>query len=672
MNRLFASFSKRCVPGLVLAALACGTGSGHAAWQLAWSDEFGGAAVNTSNWTYDTGNGFWTGSYWVSGWGNNELEYYTSRPQNVYVADGLLHIVARQESYSGFNYTSGRIKTMGLFTQQCGRFEFRARLPEGTGTWPALWMLPQNATYGGWPNNGEIDVVENKGTHPDQAGGTIHFGGANGNDVYFGQTYTFPAGDSVTNFHLYALEWTSNSISWSVDGVTYEVQTNWWSNIGTSTDTYPYPAPFNQPFYILMNLAIGGNYLGNPSTNTINSGTTFPAEMQLDYVRASAQAPATTPPDAPTGLTASPGGANVFLSWDASPDGATGYNVKRSTASGGSSATIASVATTSYTDTTASSCSTYYYVVSATNSIGESTNSSEAAAALGAYALAVNSGGGAAGQFIPDGYFSGGTEAAAVTTTIDTSAVTDPAPQSVYQTERFGSFTYAFTGLTPGLSYKVRLHFAEVYWTAAGKRRFNVFINGTQVLTNFDIVAVAGAPYKANVQEFTVNPSGGQIAIQYVTVTDNAKASGIELLLPRTAPPVAGSNGPLYEGMTLNLSASTVPGATYSWTGPNGFTSATQNPSIAGVTTNASGTYTVTATVGGCTSAPATTSVTVAPRPALSIQVSGTNVALTWGDGALQSATNVTGPWADVAGAVGSYTSVVAQPRQFYRIRLPQ
>ena len=542
----------------MLGTLAFSPGPAYGVWQQVWSDEFNGTSISTTNWAFETGNGFWVPNpgYWVSGWGNNELEYYTSRSQNVSVANGLLHITAQQESYSGFNYTSGRIKTMGLFTKQYGRFEFRARLPQGTGTWPALWMLPQNPTYGGWPNNGEIDVLENKGSVPTQAGGTIHFGGANGNDVYFGKTYTFPSGDSVTNFHLYALEWTSNSISWSVDGTVYEVQTNWWSNIGTSTSTYPFPAPFNQPFYILMNLAIGGNYLGNPTTNQINSGTTFPAEMQVDYVRVYDDVPATTAPDAPTGLRASPGNGKVFLSWDASTSGATGYNVKRSAVSGNSYTAMASVAANSFTDTTASSCSTYYYVVTATNSFGESTNSTEKAAALGAFALAVNSGGGAAGQFTPDASFAGGTQAAAVTTAIDTSGLTAPAPQAVYQTERYGNFTYTFTGLTSGLNYKVRLHAAETYWTAVGQRRFNVSINGTQVLNNFDIIAAAGAPNKATIQEFTATATSGQIVIQYTTVTDNAKCSGIEILLPRPAAPSGLTATPGNSQVALNWSAS--------------------------------------------------------------------------------------------------------------------
>ena len=180
-----------------------------------------------------------------------------------------------------------------------------------------------------------------------------------------------------------------------------------------------------------------------------------------------------------------------------------------------------------------------------------------------------------------------------------------PAPQAVYQTERYGNFTYTFTGLTSGLTYKVRLHFAEFYWTAVGQRRFNVFINGTQVLTNFDIIAAAGAPNKATIQEFMATASSGQIVIQFTTVTDNAKSSGIEILLPPPAAPLAGNNGPLCAGITLNLSASTVPGATYSWTGPNGFTSIESKPVIGGgQPPMRSGTYTVTATVGTCASAP--------------------------------------------------------------------
>lgn len=252
---------------------------------IVWCDEFDGTALDTNCWTCDIGNGFWVSDpgFWVSGWGNNELEYYTSRTQNVYVAGGTLHIVARSENYLGFSYTSGRIKSDGLFARKYGWIEFRVKLPGGVGFWPALWMMPQNSPYGGWPNSGEIDVMENDGSRTNQVGGAVHYGGAQGHDVYSSQTFTFTGTTRTTDFHVYGLDWTTNALRWYVDGQLYQSQTNWWSNVGTSSDTYPYPAPFDQPFYLLMNLAVGGNYLGNPDTNRINAS--LPGEMLVDYVR---------------------------------------------------------------------------------------------------------------------------------------------------------------------------------------------------------------------------------------------------------------------------------------------------------------------------------------------------------------------------------------------------
>ena len=270
--------------------LLFGIDTAWGAGQLIWSDEFTGDSVNTTNWTFDIGNG-------SGGWGNNELEYYTSRTQNVYVANGLLHIVAQQESYDGFNYTSAKLKTAGLFSCKYGLCEFYARLPQGQGYWPALWMMPENSVYGGWAASGEIDVTENKGSNPANVLGTIHFGGVYPNNTQsYGPSFTFPAGDSVTNFHLYALEWTTNSIGWYVDNQLYETQTNWWSSSNpTNTNIRnPYPAPFDQPFYIIMNLAVGGNFGGNPDDTTI-----FPGEMQVQYVRVYDGTPTVTPPSPP-------------------------------------------------------------------------------------------------------------------------------------------------------------------------------------------------------------------------------------------------------------------------------------------------------------------------------------------------------------------------------------
>lgn len=735
------------VRAVLLVLLCVVPGLARADWQLVWSDEFDDTTVDNSKWVFETGNG-------DGGWGNNEREYYTSRTNNAYVAGGLLHIVARQESMGGFPYTSARMKTQGLFSKKYGRFEFRCKLPVGVGCWPAAWMMPQDSVYGGWARSGEIDVMENRGTAPNIVEGTIHYGGSWPANVYTGNPYTFSGANNATNFHTYAVEWSTNYIKWLVDGVVYQTQTNWYSTGN------PYPAPFDQRFYLILNLAIGGNFLSNPSDSAINSGTAFPVEMQVEYVRVYdfVAAPVTVPA-APTGLRASPGSGKVFLSWD-DVSGATGYNIQRATTSGGAYTTVGMVSSNSFTDTGLANCSTYYYVVAATNSVGSSSNSSQQAVDLGAYYIGVNAGGSATGQFSADANVSGGTIGAFVPAAIDTAGVVAPAPQAVYQAERYGNFTYTFNGLINGATYKVRLHSAETYWTAVGQRRFNVTINGTQVLTNYDIIAAAGAPNRANIQEFNANPVSGQIVIQYATVTDNARASGIEILLakpaaptgltatagvaqvslkwnflpgalynvdralavggpyasiftglvstnctdtgltngvtyyyavsatvlgcegtnsasvsatPVCAPPatpVASNNGPLWTGMTLNLTASTVPGATYSWTGPNGFASTDQNPSLGNVDTNFSGLYSVTATTGSCTSSPGTTAVTVNPPASVGAESVQGSIVLNWPGGILQSATNVAGPWIDLEEATSPWTNFTSGSQEFFRLKL--
>lgn len=263
-------------------------------WNIVWSDEFDGAAIASANWTFETGNN--------GGWGNNELEYYTSRSQNAYVTNGLLHIVARQESLGGFNYTSARMKSQNHFSKQYGKIEFRAKMPSGVGFWPALWMLGNNFPSVGWPACGEIDIMENKGGVPGQVQGTIHYSNSSNQHVQSTGIYNFPAGNGATNFHTYLLSWAPNSIQWSVDGQLYETQTSW------SSSTGPYPAPFNQPFYFIMNLAVGGNYVGNPSTNSINTNAIWPGDMQVDYVRVYDLTP-------PLQLGISKTNGNVLLSW---------------------------------------------------------------------------------------------------------------------------------------------------------------------------------------------------------------------------------------------------------------------------------------------------------------------------------------------------------------------
>lgn len=238
---------------------------------IVWDDEFNGtnAAPNPSIWTYDTG----TGAPSNPGWGNSEQEFYTSRTNNVFVANGLLHIVAREESYSNANFTSARMKTEGLFSFTYGRVEWRAQLPTGTGFWPALWMLGTNITSVNWPTCGEIDVLENPGTNDAIAQSSIHYGG-NATAIYY-----LTNGMSVTNFHTYTLDWTTNALIFYVDGHLFETQTGWGNGGG------PYPFPYNQPFFLIMNLAVGGSYAGYPAASTIESQSTFPAEMLVDYVR---------------------------------------------------------------------------------------------------------------------------------------------------------------------------------------------------------------------------------------------------------------------------------------------------------------------------------------------------------------------------------------------------
>ncbi len=246
-------------------SLTQSSGAPYGNMNIVWSDEFNSNNINPNVWTYDLGKG---------GWGNNELEYYTSRTNNAFVSQGYLHIVAQHESYGGASYTSARLKSQGLFSCKYGRIEWRAKLPQGVGCWPALWLLGNNITSLGWPGCGEIDVMENKGANPLQVQGSLHSGSS------VTDYYNFIDGNNVTNFHTYTLDWNTNAILFYVDGHLYESRTSW-----SSSTSNPYPFPFNQPFFFIMNLAIGGNYISNPSTDAINAGTAFPSEMLVDYVR---------------------------------------------------------------------------------------------------------------------------------------------------------------------------------------------------------------------------------------------------------------------------------------------------------------------------------------------------------------------------------------------------
>ena len=252
---------------------------------LLWSDEFDGAALDTGKWSYELGN--WkldaNGNYITGGWGNNEQQFYTDK--NTTVQDGILTIAARHEDYNdpvqgSYEYTSARLSTQYKFSVCGGRIEVRARCDAGKSLWPAIWMLPEESVYGGWAASGEIDIMEGWGSTPEKICGTIHFGDAWPNNTYLTNNYEFPAGESSADWHVYAIEWERGVIRWYVDDHLYSTQTEW------SSAGHAYPAPFDQNFYLILNLAVGGHFdgvdgiYGDP--NTFADGE---RHFDIDYVR---------------------------------------------------------------------------------------------------------------------------------------------------------------------------------------------------------------------------------------------------------------------------------------------------------------------------------------------------------------------------------------------------
>lgn len=236
--------------------------------ELVWSDEFDSGELDLSKWSYMIGTGV---EYGIPGWGNNEQQYYTNNPQNIFVQDGKLHIVAREQSFGGMDYTSARIRSINKGDWRYGRFEARIKLPKGQGIWPAFWMMPTDAVYGGWPASGEIDIMELVGHEPNVLHGTIHFGPPH---TYSGGSYTLPSGDFSEDFHVFAMEWENGEIRWYVNDIHYHTETNWFSA------GHSFPAPFEQRFHFLLNVAVGGHWPGYPDHTT-----QFPQEMVIDYVR---------------------------------------------------------------------------------------------------------------------------------------------------------------------------------------------------------------------------------------------------------------------------------------------------------------------------------------------------------------------------------------------------
>lgn len=266
-------------------------------WRLVWRDEFDGEAIDADKWHFEEN---------CVGGGNNELQCYTARPENAYVADGYLNIVAREETYRGpgrwdddpaydpgdtsvqRDYTSARLRSKGKGDFTYGRVEIRAKLPQGQGIWPALWMLPTESVYGGWPRSGEIDILEainSNGTGGNEIHGTLHYGSAWPDNRYSGTSYE-PSTRVWEDFHTYAVEWSEGEIHWFVDETHYATQTSagWFTYYeGAPGEGFVFgqgAAPFDQAFHLIMNLAVGGNWPGAP-----DESTEFPQSLQVDYVR---------------------------------------------------------------------------------------------------------------------------------------------------------------------------------------------------------------------------------------------------------------------------------------------------------------------------------------------------------------------------------------------------
>jgi beta-glucanase (GH16 family) len=280
------------IPGVFFVMLGCSTDEKQKVvtkTQLVMSEEFNtNGAPDPSIWRFDEGRGPLN-----DGWGNNEMQFYTKRPENAVVKDGYLIITAVKEDYEGASYTSARLKTRNLFEKKYGRFEARIKMPLGKGLFPAFWMLGSNFCEAQsldanknvfcdstkpnyeegnvlWPNCGEIDIMEYIGSKPTQVFGTVHGPGYSGGGG-ISKKYTLPNDRFDNDFHIFGIEWGENYINWYVDDVLYnqitpkDVNGEW---------------VFNKPFYMLLNLAVGGNLPGPP-----NSETVFPQTMLVDYVR---------------------------------------------------------------------------------------------------------------------------------------------------------------------------------------------------------------------------------------------------------------------------------------------------------------------------------------------------------------------------------------------------
>lgn len=236
------------------------TPESYTGYTLVWQDEFNGTAIDADTWKHELG---------ASGWGNNEWQYYTARPENSFISDGKLVIEARKENYNGSQYTSARMITSGKREFKYGRVDIRAKLPEGQGIWPALWMLGNDIGTVGWPKCGEIDIMEIIGNEPSTLHGTAHWDN-NGSHASYGKSTKLDSGKFSDEYHVFTIIWDEQAIRWLLDDVQYNVLDITSSGL----------SEFHHPYFFIFNIAVGGNWPGYPDATTV-----FPQRMFVDYIR---------------------------------------------------------------------------------------------------------------------------------------------------------------------------------------------------------------------------------------------------------------------------------------------------------------------------------------------------------------------------------------------------
>ncbi len=521
----------------------------HAQWTQAWGDDFNGSsntAYNHSLWANEvkvnTGNV----------WGDGTIMSTSDSLSNVYLdGNGNLVIAMTYNANPGSgqtNYTSARLKSLPTTgVGPYGQIETRIQNPSAVGMGAAFWAMgADNATGTPWPWCGELDMMEIQAKTNQHNGSTIHGGETDSQTSYEygGLSTTVDLTGSATfdnGFHVFTTQWAPYHLQYFLDGAQYGDYGL--TDIG-ATDQWE----MENPYVFILSSGIGGNG-GTPN------GQGFPSNMLVDYVhysKWSAGAPAPV-----TALKATATNSNaVSLSWTASTTSNVVYNVYASTTQGTAPSlatlVIEGVTGTSYIHTGLQPSTTYYYTVVSSNWGGESTASKYTAttqAPGNSTGIQLSAGGYGVGTYMTSNFVLGGNTNFHHNTVVDTSAVSNPAPQKVYNTERWGAAAWTITGLNPGAGYNVRLHFVEFAQTGSGMRNFNVSINSASVLSNFDIYATAGAQNKAIVEQFfTLADENGIIEIQTTkgttSVTDlNPTINAIEIIPASGTNPVGAAPG---------------------------------------------------------------------------------------------------------------------------------